>query len=182
MKRRYLLALAVLASAGCGGTSPSVSVHVPHINLEHLDLAVSRLHETGLRATFAATSEPCGYTTLPVVTHQHPAAGSRVPVGSVVSFSFFPQFIPSPAIPNGPHPRWVRVPGLIGKSSSVVARTLPGSILPCVYVRGARAQSATRVVLVSQHPASGARVPAYGRRTKRGFVMTTVKLYYELRP
>jgi hypothetical protein len=180
MKRRYLLALAVLALAGCGGTSPSV--HVPHINLEHLDLAVSRLHETGLRATFAATSEPCGYTTLPVVTHQHPAAGSRVPIGSVVSFSFGPQFIPSPLIPNGPHPRWVRVPRLVGKSSGVVARTLPESILPCLRVQGARAQSAARLVLVSQHPAPGARVRAYGRRTKLGFVMTTVKLYYELRP
>jgi len=82
--------------------------------------------------------------------------------------------IPSPAVPIH-HPRWTRVPRLVGEEFTRAFASLT-SVWPCVHVRAATATSGARVVVVSQDPPSGTRVPAYGVKVGRGYRPTTVDL------
>lgn len=164
------MVVAFLGVAGC--TSDPEYVDLPSNRGHTLDEALQRLHAVGLRATFPADTIPCG-DGLPGINFQSPRAPARVKKGSVVTLTFDPSFIPSPAVPMH-HARWAFVPQLVGEDSTAITRLR--AIWPCVEVRPATATSASRVVIVAQNPPAGTRVPAYGVMVGRGYRPTTVHL------
>lgn|SRR3954451_3397208 len=161
-----LVIMAFGALAACGGSG---SVDLPSNTGHRLDDALRRLHAAGLRATFAGVSTPCG-DGLPYVNVQSPRAPVRVHRHAVIELKFSGSLIPSPT--GTRHPYRVSIPRLVGKDANAIER-LRG-IWACVHVDGASATSASRLVIVSQHPPAGTRVPAYGVLTARGFRPTTV--------
>src|SRR5438132_13153690 len=106
-----LLGGLLLLSTSCGRNAHSVLV--PRIDGAHLDVALERLHQVGLRATFGTATMTCGYTTLPTVTHQKPRAGTPVPPATAVTFKFGHELIPSGGGGGKTH---VVVPSLLGLS------------------------------------------------------------------
>lgn len=162
-----------------GSLEGDVAVGVPRINGTHLDVALERLHQAGLRATFAEAAMTCGYTSLPRVTHQQPRGGASAPLGSAVKFEFAHEF---GLMGGGGHKRHVVVPSLVGMDQQTLAQIMVHvPIRACVHVRGAHATRATHVVLVAQRPAPATRVWANGVHVNGGFRPTTVTLDYELR-
>jgi hypothetical protein len=176
--RRAVPILAVVALAGCTGHARYVGV--PSNHGRSLDDALRRLHEAGLRATFPAARTSCG-DALPCVNVQSPRAPARARQGSTVTMRFGVTPIPSPGSPLH-HPPWVFVPNLVAKEWAAAAKVLPQSIWPCVHVAGARGTTAARLVVVSQKPASGVRLPAYGVLSGGGYRPTTVNVFLEARP
>jgi beta-lactam-binding protein with PASTA domain len=177
MRRSSLLAVVgVVALAGCGNHSRSVVV--PKINTARLDLALQRLHDAGLRATFGKAHMPCGDTALPKVNHQRPRPGTRVRAGTAVTFRFGYGLIPSGGGSGG----WVHVPRLVGKDERAISKTMTHvPIWTCVQVRAATDVDASGVVLVRQDPAPGTRVHANGVLKDHSWHPSTVTLYYEAR-
>jgi beta-lactam-binding protein with PASTA domain len=171
------LALLLLVLVGCN-SSPSGPVDLPSNHGYGLDEALQRLHDVGLRASFPATSTPCG-NGLPSVNSQSPRAPARVKRGSVVVMYFEPSFIPSPGVPRH-HPRWTFVPQLVGLEYADAFGKLR-MIWPCVHVQAARGTSGSRVVVVAQNPRAGTRVPAYGVQIGRGYRPTTMSLTVAVR-
>jgi hypothetical protein len=168
--------VALLVVAGCGS-------HVQYVDLPSnhghtLDDALQRLHAAGLRATFPAAKIPCG-DGLPGINTQSPRAPARVKKGTVVALTFLPSFVPTPAVPKQ-HARWAYVPRFVGRE--YVETTSLRAVLPCIHVEPATATSASRIVVVSQEPAPGTRLPAFGVTTRRGYKPSTVDLTIAGRP
>jgi hypothetical protein len=180
MRRRWgPLVLLVVLATGCGHHQRLVVV--PKVNGTPVEHALKKLHLQGLRATFASAHVACGNTDLPYVEHQAPRAGARVAAGSAVSFRVGISLIPTPLIPNGPHPRWVVVPSMLGMTPQGAARAMPGPVWPCLRIHGGTDIGASALVVRRQAPAPGTRVRAYGIRKRDGFHMTTVRLVFEPR-
>jgi len=170
---RTAVLLAAVVLVGCN-SSPPDHVDLPSNHGHGLDDALQRLHAVGLRATFPATSTPCG-DGLPSVNTQSPRAPARVKRGSVVVLNFEPSPIPSPAVPKH-HPRWTYVPQLVGYEYAEASGKLR-MIWPCVHVQPASGTSGSRAVVVAQKPSAGTRVPAYGvLGAGGGYRPTTVDL------
>jgi hypothetical protein len=150
------VALGILLLVACGGSG---SVDVPSNHGYRLDQALQRLRAVKLRATFAGVSTPCGFG-LPYVNVQSPRAPAQVRKHSSIGLTFGPSLIPSPAVPKV-RPRWASVPHLVGEEASAAVDRLR-AIWPCVHVRGTSATSASRLIIVGQHPPPGTRV---SRRT-----------------
>jgi hypothetical protein len=160
-----------LALVGCG--SQPLYVDLPSNHGHDLDAALRRLHAVGLRASFPAVRTPCG-DGLPSVDVQSPRAPARVERGSVVTLKFMYSMIPSPAVPIH-HARWAYVPQLVGEDFGVASNKLH-AIWPCVHVQAATATSAARMIIAAQSPQPGARVPAFGVLSGRGYRPTTVNV------
>jgi len=167
------LVLAVIS--GCSEQSRYMNVPSNHRRL--LDDALQRLHAVGLSASFDAVSVSCG-SGLPTVMVQSPRAPARVRQHTDVRLTFQAFPLGSQSVPQK-RPRWTYVPSLVGKELSVAVDRL-NAIEPCVRVRSASATSATRLIVVSQNPPAGTRVPAYGvvvmSPLGRGWRQTTMRL------
>jgi beta-lactam-binding protein with PASTA domain len=64
-------------------------------------------------------------------------------------------------------------PTLVGLEFEQAAKRVRAAWL-CVHVRSAHAASVARVIVVSQSPPAGTRLPAYGVMVGRGFRPTTI--------
>jgi hypothetical protein len=150
------------------------STIVPLVHAMPVGKALKTLHAGGLRTSFGAIDSPCG-DALPYAWKQMPHDGRRVQVGSTVRVTLQHDPYPSSVVPIH-HEKWAYVPKLVGHDFGYVRRHLH-AIDACVHLKGADSTDATRVVVVSQSPSPGTRVPAYGvRRPNGGFVPTTVAL------
>jgi len=168
--------VALLALVGCN--SDPQYVDLPSNHGHSLDEALQRLHAVGLRATFPADTIPCG-DGLPGINFQSPRAPARVKKGSVVTLTFEPSFVPSPAVPMH-HARWAYVPQLVGEDPTAITRLR--AIWPCLDVKPATATSGSHIVIVAQNPPAGTRAPAYGVKVGRGYRPTTVHLTVAAQP
>jgi hypothetical protein len=146
---------------------------VPSNHGYSLTVALARLHAAGLRATFPATSTPCG-SGLPVVNVQSPRAPARVARGTTITIRFMPSMIASPVVPKH-HRKYAIVPKLIGLEAEGALRRLD-AIWPCVDVLPAHATAATRLAVVGQTPRAATRVPAFGVMVGRGYRPTTMRI------
>jgi hypothetical protein len=167
--KRLAFLIVVATVAGCGSEPRYVDLPSNHGHV--LDNAVERLHAAGLRVSFDAAETPCG-DGLPWVNVQAPRAPVRVRTNSVVRLRFGFSPIPSPAVPTR-HERWTVAPTLVGLEFERALKRVHAAWL-CVHVRPTRASSASRVIVISQNPNAGTRLPAYGVMVGRGFRPTTI--------
>jgi hypothetical protein len=152
----------------------SGSVRVPLLRTMPIGRALKTVHAAGLRASFGAIDNPCA-DPLPYVRTQWPPAGKHVPARSVVHLSLQADPYPSMGVPIH-HKKWTYIASMVGHEFGYVKRHLD-AVAGCVHVNAASGTDATRLVVVSQHPAPGTRVRAYGvRLPSGGFRPTTVAL------